>query len=142
MQKGLTDIHNHSFYSFDSEMRYQYKANGIQTIALRRIGNREKTISPYSTYLSLCICSSAAMKNLHELENRGMITHEHYGAIILTAQGKAAYEKIKFKHDSLKRYLTDVLGVSEETADKDACAMEHIISDETFGKIVNALGKS
>jgi DtxR family Mn-dependent transcriptional regulator len=76
---------------------------------------------------------------LHELENRGMITHEHYGAIILTAQGKEAYEKIKFKHDSLKRYLTDVLGVSEETADKDACAMEHIISDETFGKIVDAI---
>jgi len=68
-----------------------------------------------------------------------LITHEHYGAIILTAQGKEAYEKIKFKHDSLKRYLTDVLGVSEETADKDACAMEHIISDETFGKIVDAI---
>lgn len=78
---------------------------------------------------------------LHELENRGMITHEHYGAIILTAKGKEVYEEIKFKHDSLKLYLTKVLGVSEETADKDACAMEHIISTETFEKIVESLKK-
>lgn len=78
---------------------------------------------------------------LHELENRGMITHEHYGAIILTTKGKEVYEEIKFKHDSLKLYLTKVLGVSEETADKDACAMEHIISTETFEKIVESLKK-
>ena len=78
---------------------------------------------------------------LHELENRGMINHEHYGAIILTEKGKTVYEEIKFKHDSLKRYLTDVLGVSEETADKDACAMEHIISEETFEKIIKSLEK-
>ena len=78
---------------------------------------------------------------LHELENRGMITHEHYGAIILTAKGKEAYEEIKYKHDSLKLYLTKVLGVSDETADKDACAMEHIISEETFEKIIKSLEK-
>ena len=78
---------------------------------------------------------------LHELENRGMITHEHYGAIILTAKGKAVYEEIKFKHDSIKLYLTKILGVSDETADKDACAMEHIISEETFSKIQESLNK-
>ena len=78
---------------------------------------------------------------LHELEKRGMITHEHYGAIILTAKGKEAYEEIKYKHDSLKLYLTKVLGVSDETADKDACAMEHIISEETFEKIIESLEK-
>ena len=78
---------------------------------------------------------------LHELENRGMITHEHYGAIILTTKGKEAYKVIKYKHDSLKLYLTKVLGVSDETADKDACAMEHIISEETFEKIIESLEK-
>jgi Mn-dependent DtxR family transcriptional regulator len=70
-----------------------------------------------------------------------MITHEHYGAIILTAKGKAVYEEIKFKHDSIKLYLTKILGVSDETADKDACAMEHIISEETFSKIQESLNK-
>lgn len=76
---------------------------------------------------------------LHELENRGMITHEHYGAIILTAQGKKVYEEIKFKHDTIKQYLQNILKVSPDVAEKDACLMEHIISNETFEKIQEAL---
>ncbi len=60
------------YYSFDSEMNYQYKANGIQTLALRRIASDEKIISPYSTYLSLCVSANTAFKNLSALENRGM----------------------------------------------------------------------
>lgn len=75
VQRGenkIWGISESGFYSFDSEMRYQYKANGIQTLALRRISGDEKTVSPYSTYLALCICSGTAIKNLHELEKLGM----------------------------------------------------------------------
>ena len=92
------------FYSFDSEMNYQYKANGLKTLALRRIGNDENVISPYSTYLSLCICKNAAMKNLTALENRGM-----YGKYGL-------YEALDFNNDSggicVKSYMAHHLGMS------------------------------
>ncbi len=65
-------ISESGYYAFDSDMNYQYKANGIQTLALRRIGTNEKVISPYSTYLSLCVCGNSAIKNLEALDNRGM----------------------------------------------------------------------
>jgi DtxR family Mn-dependent transcriptional regulator len=72
---------------------------------------------------------------LHTLEKEGMIEHEHYGAITLTEKGRCEYEKIKHKHDTLRIFFEHVLGVSSENADKDACAMEHIISPEAFDKI-------
>ncbi len=107
VQRGenkIWGVSESGFYSFDSEMRYQYKANGLQTLALRRIGSNEKTISPYSTYLSLCICSSVALKNLHELENRGM-----YGKYGL-------YEALDLNIDTngvcVKSYMAHHVGMS------------------------------
>lgn len=43
------------------------------------------------------------------------------------------------KHITLTRFLKEVLGVSAETAEKDACMIEHIISDETFARIKESL---
>lgn len=71
-QGEIWGISESGFYSFDSEMHYQYKANGIQQLALRRIAANERVISPYSTYLSLCLLGNSAIKNLKALENRGL----------------------------------------------------------------------
>ena len=38
------------------------------------------------------------------------------------------------KHLVLTQFLISI-GVAEETARKDACRMEHVISDESFEKI-------
>ena len=107
IQRGenkIWGISESGFYSFDSEMRYQYKANGSKTLALRRIGDNEKTVSPYSTYLSLCICSSAAIKNLRELEGYGM--YGRYGL----------YEALDFNVDPngacVKSYMAHHVGMS------------------------------
>ncbi|NLL38245.1 MAG: hypothetical protein GX254_01475 [Clostridiales bacterium] len=35
----------------------------------------------------------------------------------------------------LKNYMISVLGVDRETADRDACKMEHVISMETVKKL-------
>ena len=35
--------------------------------------------------------------------------------------------------------LTEIFGVSEETAEEDACRIEHIVSDETVKKIEEKL---
>ncbi|MCM1321136.1 MAG: metal-dependent transcriptional regulator [Bacteroides sp.] len=76
---------------------------------------------------------------LHILEDRGMIKHEYYGSIIMTEAGFQTYRQIKDKHDTLSMFLQKIIGVSPETADKDACKMEHIISSETFAKIKQIL---
>ncbi|MGC8771573.1 MAG: iron dependent repressor, metal binding and dimerization domain protein [Brevinematia bacterium] len=38
-------------------------------------------------------------------------------------------------------FLVKIIGVSLENAEKDACKIEHIISDETFSKIIKFMRK-
>lgn len=58
----------------------------------------------------------------------------------LTDPGLALAEKIYEKHNLLKRFF-EMLGVEEETAEKDACRIEHVISEESFTKIKDFITK-
>ena len=68
------------------------------------------------------------------LKSGGYITIEPDGHIHLTEEGLARAEKILSRHTILTQLLIK-LGVSPETADMDACKVEHVISDETFEAI-------
>lgn len=65
-------ISESGFYAFDRDMNYQYKAHGVQNLALCRGNNAGTVISPYSTFLVLSEAPSAALKNLKKLEKLGM----------------------------------------------------------------------
>lgn len=79
---------------------------------------------------------------LHELENRGLAEHERYGAILLTQAGRDAGEEINRRHGILTEFLSRVLGVSPETAEKDACRIEHYLSEETMERIEEEVASS
>ena len=53
------------------------------------------------------------------------------GALTLTDAGHALAEQVYGRHQTLTRLLC-ALGVSEETADRDACRIEHVISEESM----------
>ncbi|MCH5210671.1 MAG: metal-dependent transcriptional regulator [Oscillospiraceae bacterium] len=65
------------------------------------------------------------------LKDNGYITFDPNGMILLTESGNSVAEKIYERHNILTKFLTSI-GVSKETADRDACKIEHVISDETF----------
>ena len=56
------------------------------------------------------------------------------GHITLLEKGLKIADKIYERHLILTDYFTKI-GVSPETAEEDACRIEHVISDETFNKI-------
>ena len=74
---------------------------------------------------------SIAMKHLRE---NGFITMDRDNLINLTDAGREIAERIYFRHQTLMNCLMK-LGVSAENAEKDACKIEHDISDESFEKI-------
>ena len=65
------------------------------------------------------------------LKDNGYITFDPNGMILLTKTGNSVAKKIYERHNILTKFLTSI-GVSKETADRDACKIEHVISDETF----------
>ncbi|MBQ5398434.1 MAG: metal-dependent transcriptional regulator [Ruminococcus sp.] len=74
---------------------------------------------------------SVAMKKLRE---NGYISMDSDGYITLEDSGRKIAEKIYERHVFISEWLQE-LGVSEETAMKDACRIEHVLSDETFDAI-------
>ena len=73
------------------------------------------------------------------LKADGYIVIEPNGNICLTDEGMEKAASVYERHVVITRYLSEVLGVSMQTAENDACRLEHILSDETFAKIKAAL---
>ena len=71
---------------------------------------------------------SIAMKKLRE---SGFIHVEDDGSIVLEPSGHAIASKMYERHKVLTQLLIDA-GVGSDTAAKDACKMEHVISNESF----------
>ena len=74
------------------------------------------------------------------LKAAAYITVDKDGYIRLTDEGRVIAEKI-FERHTVLRELFVRLGVSEEIAARDACRIEHAISDQTFLAIKEAIGK-
>lgn len=74
------------------------------------------------------------------LKEREYITVERGGAIKLTEAGLAEADRIYERHQVITKFFREVLGVTQETAEEDACRIEHIISDASFEKIKQQLG--
>ena len=68
------------------------------------------------------------------LKENGYITMDKDGLITLTDAGMQIASKMLQRHRTLTRFLVS-LGVEPETAEEDACKMEHDISDQTFKAI-------
>ncbi len=62
------------------------------------------------------------------------------GYLSLTETGREVATKIYERHKLLTDFLMTI-GVSEETASRDACKLEHNISDESFSAIKAHLAK-
>ena len=74
---------------------------------------------------------NTAIKSLVEL---GHLKHEHYGDIELTQSGTDIGRDLAERHAIFFHFLTNVLGVEEELADKEACLIEHTMSKDTVNK--------
>lgn len=73
---------------------------------------------------------------LKNLRVNGYLNMDDKGYITLTESGLAIASKIYERHKVLSQMFI-ALGVNEETAYKDACRIEHDLSDETFDALKN-----
>lgn len=82
---------------------------------------------------------SRTNQEIKKLVALGLVQDDKYGPIVLTKLGLFEAERIMFTHLLIKTFLKSHLGLVEDVAEKDACAIEHIISEETIKAIVNKL---
>ena len=71
---------------------------------------------------------------LKQLRENGYVTVNEKGYLALTEKGLAIANKIYEKHVVIAKALIKI-GVDHDIAYKDACKIEHDISDETFAQL-------
>lgn len=90
---------------------------------------------------SLHVSKPSVNKAVNVLKEQGHLTQEVYGSIHLTESGREIGKKIYNRHKIIMRYLIDVLNITPDIAEEDACKMEHILSEETFNKMKEIVEK-
>lgn len=73
---------------------------------------------------------------LAALERRGLVRHERYGGVELTAAGRRQATETDRRHRLVRTFLARVLGVNDDVAEQDACRIEHNLSPETVSRLV------
>jgi len=76
---------------------------------------------------------TAALKTLAA---EGLVAHSPYEHVRLTVAGKAAAQHVQRRHDTLFRFLTEVLCVPVHEAERDACEMEHGVGAHTLERLI------
>jgi DtxR family transcriptional regulator, Mn-dependent transcriptional regulator len=82
--------------------------------------------------------SNASVSNaLARLARDGFVVHEAHEFVELTDRGAELARRVLRRHEFLILFLRDVLQVSPETAETDACAIEHQVSSETLERLAS-----
>lgn len=74
-----------------------------------------------------------ALKNLAE---KKLVNYGRYDVISLTPSGEKIAQKVILKHKVLYDFLTQILDVSTADAQKTACKVEHVISEDILSRLI------
>ncbi len=76
---------------------------------------------------------------LKRLAGMGLVEHTGRDSLRLTPEGELAARRVSARHRVLMDFLHGVLGLPADTAARDACAMEHSLSDEGMNHLTQFL---
>lgn len=69
------------------------------------------------------------------LKEAGYLVMEPSGNLLLTEEGRRRAAAVYERHTVIAEFLQMTLGVDAQTAVRDSCRIEHIISEESFSRI-------
>lgn len=80
----------------------------------------------------LSVTKASTNRAMAALSDKGLITNVKYGEIYLTPAGRKLAEFTSNKHHTIREFFTEILKLDYGTADRDACAIEHVISSDSI----------
>lgn len=89
----------------------------------------------------LNVSKASVNSAMNVLAAKGLVENQKYREVHLTEQGAELARLLSHKHVILHSLFTKVVGVESELADRDACAIEHVISNETVRRIAAFLAE-
>ncbi len=113
--------------------------NYLETILILK--NKKGFVRSVDVATELGFSKPSISRAMGILKDNGYITIESSGNILFTPEGLLLAQNIYERHLLISEFLIKSLGIDSETAENDACRIEHVISDSTFQKIKEYLKK-
>ncbi len=111
--------------------------NYLETILILK--NRNGSVRSIDVANELCFTKPSVSRAIGILKKAGLLEIGEGGLLLLTEEGESRASEVYERHRLISRFLVEILQVSKETADADACKIEHFLSEETFQKIKDKL---
>jgi DtxR family Mn-dependent transcriptional regulator len=77
---------------------------------------------------------ASATEMMQKLHERGYVRYEPYHGVSLTTKGKKIATELMKRHETLAKFLM-ILGIDEQTAESDACRIEHHVTSKTMKRL-------
>ena len=84
----------------------------------------------------LGVSKASVNKALSTLKESGMVEQSRYGRVTLTERGREYAALVWRAHRAIRLFLESDLGVEAQRADEEACLMEHVLSEDTMGRLI------
>jgi DtxR family transcriptional regulator, Mn-dependent transcriptional regulator len=84
---------------------------------------------------ALSVHKSTVSATLKMLSEKGLVKYSPYEIATLTPTGQEIAQNVSGRHEVIRRFLTEVLAVSDSAAEKNACRMEHILDAEVLERL-------
>ncbi len=104
----------------------------IKTIYLFQ--QKYRTVHNSEIARALNVKSASVTEMLQKLYKKKLVTYRPYKGATLTVKGRKIAEKLVNRYNVLTDFL-QIIGVDRETAEIDACNIEHIITSDSVGQL-------
>ena len=84
----------------------------------------------------LQVTGPSVTEALQLLAEKDLVNYAPYESITLTSDGKKIACDILHRHETLRDFFIDVLGIDTKLADEGACKMEHVASPNIIDRMV------
>jgi DtxR family Mn-dependent transcriptional regulator len=103
--------------------------------AIAKLGEGRKVVKVKQLSETLGVRMPSVTSALKKLSEQELVEHERYGHIKLTPEGDKVARDVICRHEALTRFFAQALGINQETAEEDACKIEHVISPLSMERV-------
>ena len=122
-------------------MKKRSKSSEDYLKAIYVLEHEERTrVSTSAVAERLGVSAPAATTMLKKLAAEGLVRHERYRGVALTAAGRRAAVEVLRHHRLLEQYLSQRLGVAIDELHEEAEQLEHALSESLEARIDRDLG--
>ncbi len=103
--------------------------------AIYNLANEEGKVRSIDIARKLNVSRASVSEAVQKLAKDELVDYSKYNDVTITEKGKKAAQEILSRHKIFTEFFAQILGVSPQEAEENACRIEHVISPEIHNKL-------